>query len=573
MTSIIEALTKTRTKKTFEKVYPQYKGLCDSEDFKTWKFITIAKLVHGEGTYSYKLTKFKTYKDKVLITCPIHGNFEKIPQSHIGTLKQGCQKCSTGKLVYDTTSFILEANERHENKYSYLKAVYINTSSKLIISCASHGDFSMTPNNHLQKHGCPKCGSNSAKCSLRMDLDTFIFKADKVHNTKYTYPKQEYINNKERIVINCPIHGDFLQRPDDHLSGHGCISCANEDHRLGLEEFIRRSVIIHKNLYKYPPQEYVTSSTKVLIICKEHGEFKQTPNSHLKGHGCPTCASLKKDSKAEREINKFILDLGFHTEKFILKTGTHIDILIPELGIGFEYNGTYWHSTKFRDKNYHIRKTLQAEKEGIELIHIWEHEYNKSKDLILSMIKAKLGKSDRVIYARKCVFKEISTKEARDFCEVNHIQGYTGSSVKLGLFYKKELVMVITLALPRFNLFQGLEIVRLCSLKGSTIVGGASKLLKRVEGPIISYARRDYSAGAVYIKLGFKLARLTEPNYTYHKNKETLSRYQCMKFRLKSLLKDTFDANKTETENMTAAGYIKLYDCGSLVFTLNKEEE
>ena len=161
-------------------------------------------------------------------------------------------------------------------------------------------------------------------------------------------------------------------------------------------------------------------------------------------------------SSGEKELKEFIEELGFTTKKYIIGNGNNrfeIDIYIEEKRIGIEYNGIWYHATNginHRSKNYHINKSIIAEENGISLIHIWEDQWINQKEIIKDIIRARLGKSKyEKIYARKCIIKEISNKEYKDFCIKNHIQGYRPASIKLGLFYKDELVQISSFNKPR----------------------------------------------------------------------------------------------------------------------------
>ena len=128
----------------------------------------------------------------------------------------------------------------------------------------------------------------------KLTTEEFIKKAREVHGDRYDYSKVEYVNNQTKVRIICPEHGEFLQRPIDHLKGHECSECGKkkniESRRKTLEEFIEEARKVHGDRYDYSKVEYESTSTKICIICKEHGEFWQTPYSHLNGHGCSKCA-------------------------------------------------------------------------------------------------------------------------------------------------------------------------------------------------------------------------------------------------------------------------------------------
>ena len=190
------------------------------------------------------------------------------------------------------TNFVEEAKKIHNNKYDYSLTNYVNTKTKVIIICPIHGKFSQTPETHLSGSGCPICGREKASNKNKKTFEQFTKEANKIHNNFYTYTN--YINNSKPISIICPIHGEFFQRPKDHLKGQGCPIC-NGTPKKNIEQFIEEANKIHNFKFDYSKSVYINNHTKLLIICKNcKTEFLQTPNSHLQGNGCPNCRPNKK---------------------------------------------------------------------------------------------------------------------------------------------------------------------------------------------------------------------------------------------------------------------------------------
>ena len=216
------------------------------------------------------------------------------------------------------------------------------------------------------------------------------------------------------------------------------------------------------------------------------------------------------ESNKEKELKIFIEnECKEESIKWVLKDSKEIDIYIPSLQIGFEFNGNYWHSELFRDKNYHINKKNQALKEGINLIHIWEYEWNDETSNIKIFIKDILNKNKQKIFARKCIIKELNSSIYKEFCDKNHIQKSLGAKVKLGLFYRNELVQIMSFGVPRFTEKYEYEIIRECSKLGYIVVGGKEKLWKHFVKKYypkncISYCDFSKFTGESYLKLGFK---------------------------------------------------------------------
>ena len=172
-------------------------------------------------------------------------------------------------------TFIAKSHKIHGYKYDYSKVNYTNCKEKVCIICHEHGEFWQTPDSHIQGHGCPKCNK-----SYKLDTKNFIKKAEKIVKEKYGYSKVKYINTITlRFVVSCPEHGEFWQRPNGHLNGKGCSKCAGKNKTT--EEFIKEAVKLQGLKYDYSKIKYINATTKVCIICPEHGEFWQTPNDPL----------------------------------------------------------------------------------------------------------------------------------------------------------------------------------------------------------------------------------------------------------------------------------------------------
>lgn len=186
-------------------------------------FILKSAKVHN-NKYDYSLIDYVNSKTKVTIICPIHGAFEQQPNNHASG--KGCSKCAI--TVFDTLSFMLQANLVHKSIYTYAKTVYVNTKTKVNITCKIHGEFFQVPNAHLAGQGCPLCGKTKADLTRQLTRKQFIIKANKLHNDKYSYDKLLYTGIYEKVLITCPYHGDFEQTAHNHLVGHGCMACARE---------------------------------------------------------------------------------------------------------------------------------------------------------------------------------------------------------------------------------------------------------------------------------------------------------------------------------------------------------
>lgn len=224
-----------------------------------------------------------------------------------------------------TKEFIKKANIVHNNKFNYPNE-YIGSKIRLIIECPIHGLFKQKPNDHLTGHDCPKCSNKYKPTS-----EEFINKANIIHNSKYLY-LSEYISNKTKIDIKCPIHGLFQQSPHNHLKGQGCFKCGNISKLLTTNEFTEKAKLKHGGKYDYSLVEYKNNKDKIKIICKIHGQFVQSPQSHLEGNGCVKCRIplISDFIKKARKIHGNVYD---YTGVNYINSKTKIDILCTQHGV------------------------------------------------------------------------------------------------------------------------------------------------------------------------------------------------------------------------------------------------
>lgn len=292
----------------------------------------------------------------------------------------------------------------------------------------------------------------------------------------------------------------------------------------------------------------------------------------------PVCSCVKKPlSSIEEDIKNFLLEYIPENEIFINKrtilgNGQELDIYIPSHNIAIELNGIFWHSEVCgKDRKYHLNKTEICLSKNINLIHILDQEWIFKKNIIKSMLLNKIGKTFDKIYARKCEIRKITdNNELKIFLNINHIQGYTHSSINIGLYYNEELISVMTFGKNRFKKDSNeWEMVRFCNKLNINIVGGASKLFKHFINeynsdklPIISFADRRFFSGGLYGNLGFKFDKFTSPSYIYWKNNIILNRMACQKHKLHQLL-ETFSEEKSEYDNMLENGWRRVWDCGN----------
>jgi hypothetical protein len=303
-------------------------------------------IAHHGSKYDYSLVEYINNSTKVKIICPVHGEFTQRPQEHKKGF--GCKYCGgeCGGRVRrgNAESWIAKAKKKHGDKYDYSQSNYQLSNIKVNIRCLEHGVFTMRPSNHLNGQGCPDCGARDGPLRSRQNnnkiknwvdaQDEWVGIANEVHAGKYDYSKFDYTKGKTKVCIICPEHGEFYQYPIHHITGSGCPTCAGCA-RLDTNKFIDRAVEIHGNRYGYSKVEYERSHKHVLIICPDHGEFKQLPYMHLQGQRCKWCAGQGVPT-TEQWVEKAI---AIHGDKYdysravYTNSSSKVEIICPEHGV------------------------------------------------------------------------------------------------------------------------------------------------------------------------------------------------------------------------------------------------
>ena len=513
--------------------------------------------------YSVRITgEYLGSKNSVSVLCPL---------GHINTLKADslvhrgftCTTCKTKVKPYTLDNATIDNAEDFAetiyNRYG-LRVIneYSDPSTKIQVLCQS-GHMNTISADSLLRSGlsCRECKTgksnllsidwtvdniNRLKSLVEEGLDTL--EITKIFNT--TKASIDTACSKNGIVR--PNNRYTLQALNDSLKGQG---------RSLVEEL-----------------DDTTYLAKVLTRCSKNHETLQYVNNILQGHGCKQCFYELGKSRAEQALGDYIASIYKDELQYNDRTIVNpqeLDIVLPQLKLAFEFNGTYWHSDVKVGKHYHSNKTTKALWQGYQLIHIHEYQWSTKQDIVKSRIASLLGHNTRV-GARKCVIKTVDWNTAKIFLEQTHLQGAgSPTSINLALYYKDEIIALMTFGKPRYTKDCEYELIRYSQKLYHNVVGGASKLLNYFENEylpddIVSYANRDYSKGTLYENLGFKLSHISEPNYNYFKKEEKLSRYQTQKAKLEALFPEHWDPKLTESEIMQNAGYLKVYDSGNLVY-------
>lgn len=546
------------------------------------EFIEKSRNKHG-NKYDYSEIIYHDNKTPIHIICPKHGVFLQRPDKHMQG--QGCPLCSKTK-KNTLESFIKQAKQIHNNYYDYSKTQYINNRTKLLIVCPEHGEFWQTPKNHIKGQGCPICSKSKTK-TKKYTTETFINAAKQIHGDRYDYSETDYVDMTTKVKIICPEHGVFYQTPYLHLKGSGCKQCACDtlglSKRKNTEQFIEEAKKIHGDKYDYSKTNYLTAKNKVCIICPSHGEFYQSPWKHITGCGCPKC--VHHISKGESEIYDFVVSLVggenvIQSERKLIYP-KEIDIYIPSLKIGIEYNGLYWHGSTNIDKNSHLEKLEAANAAGIKLIQIFEDEYVNNQEIVFNKIKHIIGHETNIkkIPGRKCEIRVIEPIIAKDFLIKNHIQGYVTSTIHIGAFFENNIVGIMSFKRETLD-SNNWELTRFAT--------DNAYLCQGVGGKLFSYFTKNYSPlyiksfadrrwtindqNNLYTKLGFVIDGYTKPDYKYFNPTDGIKRQHKFGFRKQKLSKlYNLPLTMTETEMTEKLGYTKIYDCGLIRYVWKKQ--
>lgn len=545
-----------------------------SERKTTARFISEATAVHG-AKYDYSQVSYTNAYTHVRITCPEHGEFLQTPHMHLNG-GRGCPQCG-GSASGTTDDFARRAREVHGSRYDYGQVIYVNNKAYVTILCPEHGPFQQIPKIHLKGSGCPKCAPNCKKPELDI-LRSF----EVVHGDKYGYPATITGPMNRKIEITCPVHGPFLQAPSVHAKGHGCPQCGDDAvaarASLTFEEFLDKAKRIHGDRYSYLAGSYTGYREKVDIICPTHGLFSQEAYGHAYGgHGCPSCACIR--SKAEQEIADAVAEFyggEIRRNDRSIIAPFELDIALPGAGIAVEYCGLRWHSEHFggKEKGFHLQKTVRCASVGYELLTIFEDEWKHKREVVLDVLRYRLGAAKIGFYARALRVSSISWPRAAQFLDAHHLQGRgSPASARYGAFRGGDLVAVMTFGAGRAALAsatKGLtEMLRFCT-DGRVHPGVAGRLFSafvREHRPdtVVSYADRRWFTGKLYSTLGFHEDGHSPPSYWYVKNPDA-RRHHRYAFRKQKVLDMGGVPDLSEWENMKAMGWDRIWDCGTTRF-------
>ena len=328
-------------------------------------FINKAKQVHGDK-YDYSKVNYVNAHTKVCIICPKHGEFWQTPDSHLRG--SGCSKCSfistANKKALTSKEFIEKAKQVHGDKYDYSKIEYVNTKTPVCIICPKHGEFWQTPNGHLSGNNCPLCKGK------QMNQNVFLKRMKDKYGDLYDLTKANYVKSNIPVIIGYK-NTFFEIEPRKILNSKKPIL---KKRITNINSFIEKAKQVHGDKYDYSKVNYIKSTSKVCIICPKHGEFWQRPNDHLNGYGCMLCKESKLERKLSLFLDKKnIKYIRQYYAPFLSEKYSHqsLDFYLPDYNIVIECQGRqHFEPIKYFGGNDKLKKQIlldTTKKEKCEL--------------------------------------------------------------------------------------------------------------------------------------------------------------------------------------------------------------
>jgi len=407
----------------------------------------------------------------------------------------------------------------------------------------------------------------SAKCvqaqestkEKRKKTNTFKYGVDNIAKLVDIKEKMEKTNLEKYGTKSSFQNLDVRQKWKDNM-----VNKYGVDHYFKTDEFKIKAKQYYLTKYGVEHQLNVEEiKEKIKNTCFiRYGYTTYLNTEHSRG-----CIKKYNRSSYEDEICNWLSELNIEyikSDRSILNP-LMLDIYLPSINLAIEFNGLYWHSELFKDKDYHLNKTRNCKLKNIQLIHIWEDDWKNRKEVLKSIISNKLNLIKEKVWARKCEIKSVNNKDTSNFLNTNHLQGYTRFSDSIGLYYNNELVSLMCFGWRSTNGKREYELIRFCNKIGTNIIGAASKLFKyflnshlEVDN-IVSYADRSVFDGGLYEKLGFEWIRHSGVNYWWVVNGIRKHRFNYNKKKLVSL---GYDQSKTEVEIMHEMGNYRIFGCG-----------
>jgi hypothetical protein len=542
---------------------------------------------------NYDKVDYKGANNPIVVTCPIHGDISIIPKNYLKT-RYACPKCKDKspealisaeeskahlkelKRLATCESFIERSKEKYGRQFSYeqMRKTFVDVRTPHTLTCSIHGDIETKIRVHLDsKYGCKECGYGKMKRrKSKLTLQDMIAKAKKVHpNNHYDYSQTTFENIDTPIQIRCNRHDKVISTTwYYHINrGFGCKTCNRSGPVIPFKEIERRGNKYHKNKYTYDESTYVGTNHKMRIICPDHGEFWQTPNTH-NSCGCPKCVSYQ--SKLELEVLRFIeanYDGPIIQQDRECIEPYELDIYLPELKLAIEVNSYYTHAYQSppgctlitKPVDYHQKKHALCREKGIRLIQIWDMWWSYKQERYVQMLLNALGHSTSV-YARKCEVEDIPREVALAFFRehsFHETRNIPKDCVTKGLFHDNILVMACA--------YNHKTCQRMASADGIRVVGGVSRLLKDAPAGMTYFTTND-SGSIIHELPGFESVPYKKRRgYLYRRGDKPMQDIWITNKKAEDLTSESYDGSPNWRWNVLVAnGWFYVVDSGLTKF-------
>lgn len=312
------------------------------------------------------------------------------------------------------------------------------------------------------------------------------------------------------------------------------------------------------------------SNYAALWVCDVGHEWRAyIHNRTIAGSSCPACSYGNKTSRGEMEVADFVNSLGFDVQTNVRIDGKEIDVYIPERKFGIEFNGVYWHSELFKEKNYHAEKLVHFSQRNIDIYQIWEDDWNLKREIIKKGLAYRLGKSQEIkIGARTLKPSLIEYKNAAEFLDMNHLQGRASGTYYFGLSNSQGILQAVLVATKTQNVG---EFVIDRYATSTHVQGGFTKLLSYAQNVIgvtkwITFADLMVSQGNLYSSHGFYQDKVLDPDYYYVVNGVREHKFTYRKSRFKNDSALQYEEGLSERELAALNGLVRIWDAGKIRF-------
>lgn len=431
--------------------------------------------------------------------------------------------------------------------------------------------------------GCPVCQGYEIQKDVN-DFETRFPEMAKYwdYSKNREKPSEVYYKSQKKYHFICS-EGHNFKRDISHMrrsvdtKTQGCPICHGKQVVEGVNDlYSLRPDLMDEWDYEIndiKPWEVTVASNKLINAhCKNpycDNTYTTTIYSWVNSlvNCCEDCRK-RQWSLSEKELVAEIRSWGIEVveESKFLDGNFSFDIYIPSKGIAIEYNGLYWHSDSVReDTNYHYNKYILCKEAGVQLIYVWEDDYKLNKDIVLKMLKNKLGVSDeRKVNARDCKIYTVKYSEAKEFLDNNHIQGGVTGSEYLSLVDSDNNIVALMVLQEDGDLLNLKRYASSCNVRG-----GFSKLLHMVEDVynyrgIYTFSDNGVSDGSLYRENGFSLDKVIKPDYSYVVEGVRKHKFN---YRLERFRKDPdlyYEEGLTEKELALANRLVRVWDAGKL---------